>query len=487
MTNDEVRAVQRDLARSMEGPIIDIGDCGYRNTVGIDNGRVTHEPYLVAIPSSTDDVVKVTKYCHDHKIRLTTKSGGHSAAGYSLNSDGIVLDMVRLNTISSINGGTGLTAGMGTRWIQLYRYLQQIQSDRIAVGGGCSGVGLGGFLLGGGYSFISRSYGLGADNVKRMEFVTVNGDVHNLHNKLTNKDELDLLWALRGAGGGNFGIVTEVDLDIHKTPAANMMMGQLTFPFYRIKKILKFYNNWVLTLPNEMAVYGMLRKFPDQRRGGESILSLRLLPIYNGKISDGMKLLKPLINLLPTNIEFYAMTLPEWENFIGNGTLINGRSAYIRSAIMPAKSLTTDVAEICMKYMGRLPSNDSYIVWTHTGGKIKDIDRNSSCFAHRDAEFVFELKSIWDSSAPQDTRSNVEWAVNFFDELETHAQGAYINYIDPLLLDWQTKYYRETYKRLLDIKAHWDPKGQFDFQQGIGSGFTASRVSPLDLSPLTRT
>ena len=200
-----------------------------------------------------------------------------------------------------------------------------------------------------------------------------------------------------------------------------------------------------------------------------------------------MNLLKPLIDLLPTSVEFYAMTLPEWENFIGNGTLINSRSAYIRSVMIPPNGITTDVAEICMKYMGRLTSNDSYIVWTHAGGRIRNVNADSSCFAHRDAEFVFELKSIWDSSAPQDTRIHVEWAVDFFDELETHAQGAYLNYIDPLLEDWQTKYYRSTYARLLDVKKHWDPKGQFDFQQGIGSKFTANRIRPLDLSPLTRT
>jgi hypothetical protein len=192
------------------------------------------------------------------------------------------------------------------------------------------------------------------------------------------------------------------------------------------------------------------------------------------------------MELMPSSVELYTMNLPEWENFIGTATQIKGHSAYIRSTVLPAHSLTSDVADICKKFMSRAPSDDSYVVWTHTGGKVKEFGADSS-YAHRDAEFTFELKSVWDSSQPQAARPNIEWAVNFFDELGKHAQGSYVNYIDPLLLDWQNSYYRQQYDRLLKVKKHWDPKGQFDFQQGIGSTYMATRTNPLDLSPLTRT
>jgi hypothetical protein len=134
------------------------------------------------------------------------------------------------------------------------------------------------------------------------------------------------------------------------------------------------------------------------------------------------------------------------------------------------------------------PAPDSYIVWTHAGGQIKNSAATAaSSFAHRDAQFVFELKSIWAKGAPRDAQKNIEWAISFFDELGAHAQGSYLNYIDPLLQDWQQKYYRSSYPALMLVKQQWDPEGRFDFQQGIGSLFQPTRTVPLDISALERT
>jgi FAD/FMN-containing dehydrogenase len=486
MTNDEVRAAERDLARAMTGSVAIGGQQGYADTVSIDNGRVTLQPYLVAFPTSVKDVSTVIKYCRSNDIRMTTKSGGHSAAGYSLNNDGIVLNLTNMNTLNPV-GSDRLSVGFGTRWIDLYNYIESRMRGLLAIGGGCGKVGVGGFLLGGGFSFASRSYGLASDNIKSMEFVSADGTIHHLNDKLTAKEDKDLFWALRGGGGGNFGVVTQAELQLHKTPTESMTGGQVTFPFYRIQEVLAFYNKWAPTLPDKMAVYGMLRYFPDPRRGGAPLLCVRFTPVYNGHVAEATALLQPLIDLNPISVDLYSMTLPQWENFVGAGTLVDGRPAYIRSAIMPAHSLTSDVAEICMKYMCTAPSTDSYVVWTHMGGKIRENEDVPTAFAHRDGEFAFEVKSIWNPSPMTNARTNIEWAVNFFDELEKHSQGAYLNYIDPLLVDWQQKYYRTNWDKLVKVKKHWDPKGQFDFQQGIGSDFNPTRTSPLDLSPLTRT
>ena len=99
-------------------------------------------------------------------------------------------------------------------------------------------------------------------------------------------------------------------------------------------------------------------------------LALRFTPVYNGKFSEAVDLLKPLLELGPSDVELYTMTLPEWEDFVGTSTQVRGHSAYIRSLVLGPQTLTHDVAEICKFYLGRAPSPDSYIVWTHTGGEI---------------------------------------------------------------------------------------------------------------------
>jgi hypothetical protein len=168
--------------------------------------------------------------------------------------------------------------------------------------------------------------------------------------------------------------------------------------------------------------------------------------------------------------------------------MIEGRSAYVRSVVMPADGLSNVVIETLIRHMCRVPSAHSYIVWTHAGGHVRDASATArSSFAHRDAEFVFELKSIWSDKSEQVARANVEWAVEFFDELEQHSRRAYANYIDPLLTNWQEKYYGPSYARLLAVKEHWDPDGRFYFQQGIGSEYQPTRTVPLDISALNRT
>lgn len=494
MADTDLNLIRRDLTREITGRILGPGDQGYSDSISIDNGRVSLKPYLVAKPASTEDVSKIVKYCHDKETPMTVKAGGHSAAGYCLNAEGILLDLGDMNAINFLNDGTELSIGAGARWISVYDFLRDRQSPYTVIGGACAGVGVAGFTLGGGYSFISRSYGLGCDNVERMEFVSTCGNVFELGKELFKNNNLDedkrnLFRALRGAGGGNFGVVTRINLKLRKTHVPRPTMGQVTFPFYRIDEILPFYNDWVTKLPKAMAVYGMMRNFPNQRLGGKPTLALRFTPVFNGPFCEAIELLKPLLQLAPDDVAFYTMTLPEWENFVGTNTQVKGRSAYIRSLVLGAGTLNSKVVQICKAYMARATSPDSYVVWTHTGGEISNPEYSkSSSYAHRDGAFTFEVKSQWDSAQPLMARPNIEWAVEFFDALGEHAQGAYINYIDPLLLDWKRQYYRNEHDNLRKIQDRWNKDRWFKFQQSIDSNYeTPSRKKPLDLSPLSRT
>src|SRR6266478_351661 len=189
MTDEEVRAVEGDLVRIVEGLVGRGADPRYAATLTIDNGRISRTPYLIVIPSDSNDVAKIVRYCGDKGIRLTLKSGGHSAAGYCLNSDGIVVDLRNLDSICFSSKGSRITVGMGARWIEVYDYLQKQKSKYVVVGGGCGTVGLGGYLLGGGYSFVSRSYGLASDSVEQLEVVTSDGTIHNLHRSMIDPRE----------------------------------------------------------------------------------------------------------------------------------------------------------------------------------------------------------------------------------------------------------------------------------------------------------
>jgi hypothetical protein len=262
-----------------------------------------------------------------------------------------------------------------------------------------------------------------------------------------------------------------------------MLMGEVVFPFYRIDEILPEYNNWVKKLPPEMAVYGRIANIPDPRNAGERILTLLFTTVYNGAFSKGIKLLDGLLKLVPIRVEFQNMTIHEWEDYIGSRTSIAGRSAYIRSLVLPSGAMTEKVAFTLKKYMSFCPSPETFIVWTHAGAAVSKVGKADTAFPHRDALFIPELKAIWDFNKPEETSRNVEWAYKFFEELGavSNATGGYVNYIDPLLTDWQQKYHGSNYARLLRIKEDWDDDNFFNFQQGIGSGFKPNNyIKPDD-------
>ncbi|MES2697918.1 MAG: FAD-binding oxidoreductase [Verrucomicrobiota bacterium] len=483
-----------ELAKRIKGRVNDTWDPEYKQAVQIDNGRITHEPMLVAVPEYDLDgrtkpqdpfksVCEIVKFCQKQNLRLTAKSGGHSAAGYCLNTNGVVLDLRRFNK-TQLDPATGiLTLGAGCRWRQVYDFLETGESGLIPVGGGCPGVGVGGFLLGGGYSFLSRSYGLGCDNMKSVTIVDKDGMVHKATKKAESQHLRDLFWASCGGGGGNFGVAVEFEVEAKRPPFETMLMGEVVFPFYRVDEILPFYNEWVKKLPREMAVYGRIANIPDPRNAGERILTLLFTTVYNGPFSEGIKVLDGLLKLVPIRVEFQNMTIHEWEDYIGSRTSIAGRSAYIRSLMLPVGAMTEKVAYTLKKYMSFCPSPETFIVWTHAGGAVSSIANAATAFAHRDALFIPEIKAIWDFNKPEETSRNVEWAYKFFEELaeSSTATGAYVNYIDPLLTGWKEKYHGSNYARLLEIKRHWDPNSFFHFQQGIGSDFEPNNyIKPDD-------
>lgn len=482
-----------EMAKLIKGRVNDAFDPEYKQAVQIDNGRITHEPMLVAVPDYDLDgktrpkdefksVREIVKFCQKRDLRLTPKAGGHSAAGYCLNTGGVVLDLRRFNKTRLDPGTRILTLGAGCRWRHVYDYLETGESGLIPVGGGCPGVGVSGFLLGGGYSFLSRSYGLGCDNMKSVTIVDKDGQVHKATKDAKEKRVRDLFWASCGGGGGNFGVAVEFELEVKRPPFETMLVGEVVFPFYRIDDILPVYNKWVETLPKEMAVYGRIANIPDPRNAGERILTLLFTTVYNGPFSEGIKVLDPLLKLVPIRVEFQNMTIHEWEDYIGSRTSIAGRSAYIRSLVLPAGSMTDKVAYTLKKYMSFCPSPETFIVWTHGGGAIGKVGHGATAFPHRDALFIQEIKAIWDFNKPEETSRNVEWAYKFFEELAevSEATGAYVNYIDPLLTDWQTKYHGSHYARLLRIKQEWDPGNFFGFQQGIGSTFAPHNLIKRD-------
>jgi FAD/FMN-containing dehydrogenase len=473
------------LQASISGAVLEPATPAYDTALDIDNGRVDLRPACVVQPRSQHDIKLTLQHARDHGLPLTVKGGGHSAAGYCLNHGGIVLDMSLLNDMDLNPQTQTLRVQLGARWAQVYHLLQHSGTGLIPVGGGCLTVGLGGFLLGGGYSFTSRSYGMGCDNLRSVDLVTPDGTLHHLHDGADNPLDEDLWWACRGGGGGNFGDAVAAELRVHKPHVSTMLVGEITYPLAAGQDVIGAYNEWAPKLPAAMAAYGYLGYQPDPVEPNRRISVFRITAVYNGAHYDGIDLLRRMLRLPAIRVELYDMALPLWEDKIGKSTLVGDRQAYIRSGFLPEGGMTADVIDIYQRFIDDSPSPDSFVVWTHGGGAISAVAPEATAFVHREPGYIYELKSIW--TDPAGARRNIEWAYEFGEALAPHFRGAYANYIDPLLADWPQQYYGRNYARLERIKKVVDPHGLFGFQQGIGSPFRPGTTEPLDLSPLDRT
>ncbi|MFP5236440.1 MAG: FAD-binding oxidoreductase [Acidobacteriota bacterium] len=470
------------LRSQLTGRLLQAGDPGYDQSLVIDNGRIDLRPGAVVKCANVQDVIAAYKFAVSKKVPFTVRGGGHSAAGYCLNQGGLVIDLSNMNAKRLDADRQVCWAQTGNRWRDIYIYLQNTNTGFIPIGGGCPTVGIPGFMLGGGLSFVSRSYGLSVDNLVSIDIVTPDGELRTISADSKSKEEQDLWWACRGGGGGNFGIAVAFELRVHRPPTPKMLVGQIRYPAEAAQDVYGFYNEWIETVPDRLAVYGFMGKVPLPAHPDLFVNSIGLTPIFNGDPREGMDLIAPILKFPNIFINLYEMTLPDFEIFNGLLTNVGGNQAYIRSGFMPPKAFTPQAISTLIDAMSSAPSERSLLVWTHMGGKIEQVPPEGTSFWHRKARFLWEVKAIW---ANQDAMlQNVDWGYALGEAMRPHDVGAYVNYIDPLLADWPQQFYGGNYDRLVRIKKQWDPTSNFNFQQAIGSPF---EPTPGNYAPLFRT
>src|SRR3954447_23144147 len=205
----------RELARRVCGPVVRPDAGAYASAAQVYNTRFDGAtPDAVVEPLDTRDVQAVLRWADRHDVRVASRSGGHSYAGYSTADQGVVVDLRRLSGIAVDRGRRRAGVGAGARMIEVVDALAR--HGGATPGGSCPTVGFGGLALGGGYGLASRTLGLTADNVLGLVVVTPDARIRGV----APRHDPDLFWALRGGGGGNFGIVTRFDVRVHRVGSA---------------------------------------------------------------------------------------------------------------------------------------------------------------------------------------------------------------------------------------------------------------------------
>ncbi len=426
-------------------------------------------PAFVALPNSVDEVQKCLKSANFYKVPLAVRSGGHCFSGYStIDSRGFVLSLNKLKAIKWSDNSVKVQGGAS--WRDVYN---QMDNDVLVVGGCCPSVGIGGYVLGGGYGLLSRRFGLASDNALSMTMITADGE--NVV-KASPEENSDLFWGLCGGGGGNFGVLFDVEFKTHTAPPSFTWSSFSFHNSQQSEQALKLIADCVHMIPDGLNIDMLIHKLPGYNQ-------LVVDAVYSNNEMEQFPLLKQLRKIVDTkylDIKHYDKYKVLSEEYaLRHGYVhFEGKPVYMKGSFLD--DFPPQLADILIEL--DLPSNPLGIIeFVHVGGQIATKTSSFSAYPHRQAQYncytygQFRNKSDWGT------------VFNFATEVHSvlaaggYTKGSYVNYIDLFLGNWQKEYYGDNYARLCDLKRKWNPvdnDGPLHFKQEIGSTYEPTILEP---------
>lgn len=411
------------------------------------NKRIDKYPAAIALCTAIAEVQSAIAYARENKLAVTVKSGGHCMEGFSCNDGGLVINLSQLNHIEWI-GDNKIKVGPGCTLSMLYDEL--LPKKKIIPSGSCGGVAVGGLTLGGGYGLFSRKFGLTCDSLEEVTMVDGNG---NIQNTVQNKE---LLWACRGGGNGNYGVVTEMIFKVHEAPQT------LTAHWFKIYK-----------LDAERGA-AMLEKWMELAAGlpvscfSAFILNGKLLNIMITNCEAHTDAVQKMIDGLTPLVDKITIGKPRplaiaIKNYFG----LKG-PVYFKNASAGLYKDFDEIRPFIKEAMDKVNNTSGMIYQVNTmGGNIDNKEAaEASAFPHRSRHFVSELQTYWESP------NQGERLMTAFKEVQAifsknGVKAQYRNYADIGFQEWEHDYYGENYERLQRIKNQYDPDNLIRGEQSI--------------------
>jgi hypothetical protein len=482
--------VASDSFTTLESTIIDHGgqvlrvtDPEYKAAATLWNTAIQIWPSLILRPALYDDVSLALSTLYSANVPIRIMGGRHSYGGYC-SHQGVVLDSALLKRLEINWQEETITMQAGVIWDEVYQALNG--SEYVAIGGFCPTVGVVGFTLGGGYNpMYSRSFGLASDNVLNFTVASYNGTVVTASSEVNS----DLYWALRGGGGGNFGYVLEMTQKMHRISDTELPSGQISFLniTWENTDLKTTFLNW-LSFLDEVANIDTRIAFDVTVFVSSERSFIMMSGTFNGPQAEVQPLFSPWLtkNPQPSSFVVFNYTQADIIRVTGGSSIpfpVTERQ-HVVSAM--AINITNAMLDIILEF----PLNSTEqitqvmsIIYLNNVNK----DQNTA-WPFPDISFVIAPIFAWLTSDVDE--SAIVIAESWLQRLLTAAEptqsiaGAYLNYIDPYLKDWQAMYYRDEWDRLREIKTIWDPTWYFRFPQGIPPNTQQSNSVDLDINIL---
>jgi hypothetical protein len=489
--------------------IVRPGDPDYNKDRVISNARFDYRPWAIYYCANAGDVKKAIADARAAGVGVRIRSGGHQHEGMCSANGVLLIDVTSINSFQFEEGRPGrVWIGAGLALADIY--VELWRRGYYFPGGACGDVHVGGLTQGGGWGFGLRQFGLTCDSLIGAEIVTADGRIYQIPRPGYPEDQ-KLLQALRGGGGGNFGVITRFCFRLHPMTYGyvdvSVTWGDAQLPGDSLDQLLK---RWMNVFPRDedhrLTTFMRLLVAPSGTND-RLLLSGR----YLGSIPNAQRTLDKLLKgQPPPRVITYTLSPPrppkqkgamrldrrEWERMreqMGThpgyqpGPVLSGAaagasmdltstcagvpfrhkisSAFVRRQVNP--NLVPALTALIRKTTPVLPSAVArqYVSLHCLGGAAFD-ERLPSAYAFRDRAVLLQYQAWWQAGDTRRDKPCIAWIENFRKTMTPYTDGAFINFVDrdiPL-----EEYYKDKLPQLLvDVKRQWDPGDFFKFEMSI--------------------
>jgi FAD/FMN-containing dehydrogenase len=452
-------ATVQELREAVRGEIVTPADDSYEDASRIWNGAHDgHRPALVVRCAGAADVIAAVGFARSNGLTVAVRGGGHSIAGFSTTDDGIVIDLGLMNDVRVDPGARRASVGGGARWADVDH---QTQAHGLATTGGLiSTTGVAGLTLGGGIGWAMRKYGLACDNLVGADVVTADGRL--IH--ASEHENRELLWGLRG-GGGNFGIVTQFEFDLH--PVGPMIYaGPIFYPAPVARDLLHAFRAWAADAPDEITGVVNLTSAPPlpvipEEWHGEKVAAIVAASI--GPVDAGEALVREIRDVAEPVADLLGPIPYQAMQTLLDPLYPKGLHAYFKATNL-ARLDDVLIDRLCEIHLAA-PGPQCEIHVHQMGGAVGRVADDATAFGQRSMPFVLNAVTGWHDPSQRD--ANIRWARTVIEAASGASTGrAYVNYLgDPDAA--RAAYGEQTYARLVSLKNDYDPTNVFRLNQNI--------------------
>ncbi len=446
MTLTNLKADLERLKADLTGEVLTVENTDFEGARAVWNAAVTGQPLLVVLPENIQDVVKTLQFARHHTLPLSVRGGGHDWAGRAVAADGILINLRRMNGVEvNAEQKTALVQG-GATGIEVSRATEKY--NLVAVTPTLGEVGFTGWTLGGGYGPLSPSLGLGVDNVISAELVLADGTICTA----SAQENPELFWAIRG-GGGNFGVVTSLQVRLHE--AKPLLSGIILFRESDAAIVLQKHHQLMATGPQELAVSAGMMFGPD----GQPVVFL--MPFWFGDAQKGELCIESMKQFAePVQAQVGLMTYSDMLDFQSSFNQ-QGLHVVIQTRWLP--SLEEDQIQILIQAVNQAISPRALINMHHFHGAPTTVGENETPFPMRKPHYMVEIIAWEETKEAHNSQQYQQWASRVSEELKNGAYpGGYANLLGPAETEQISQAYGQNLARLQQAKRTYDPGKVFN-------------------------